>query len=92
MRGQRKRGSEDVWNGHGGYMGIKKAKLVGQFAEQAQGVAKQAGIFRGMVLDTKMRDANSGEYIFKHYYKITEMIFDAVWELNIKRQVISPTF
>ena len=48
-------------------MGIKKAKLVGQFAEQAQGVAKQAGIFRGMVQDTNTKYANSEIYTYKLY-------------------------
>ena len=49
MRGKRGRPTDDVWNGHGGYMGIKKAKLNEQFTEQAKGEEKKAGIFAGEI-------------------------------------------
>ena len=38
---------DDVWNGHGGYMGLKKQKLVQQYQEQAQNEHKEKGIFSG---------------------------------------------
>ena len=75
--GGRKRGSEDVWNGHGGYMGIKKAKLLGQFSDQAQFVEKEAGIFTGKTGDSLLynnRNTNlNGMKRKKYFFLVSNM-------------------
>eukprot|EP00092_Neocalanus_flemingeri_P019536 GFUD01021166.1.p1 GENE.GFUD01021166.1~~GFUD01021166.1.p1 ORF type:complete len:1198 (-),score=318.87 GFUD01021166.1:3570-7163(-) len=78
-RGKRGRPKEkDIWDVEGGYMGMKKAKLLEQYSEQAKGEEKEAGIFRGVSVfvngwtnpsaDEIKRLMMTHDGVFHHYY------------------------
>jgi len=78
-RGKRGRPKEkDIWDVEGGYMGMKKQKLLEQFSEQAKGEDKVGGIFRGVSIfvngwtnpsaDELKRLMMTHDGVFHHYY------------------------
>lgn len=78
-RGKRGKPKEkDIWDVDGGYMGMKKQKLLEQFSEQAKGEDKVGGIFRGVSIfvngwtnpsaDELKRLMMTHDGVFHHYY------------------------
>jgi len=98
IRGKRGR-PKDIWDVDGGYMGMKKQKLLEQYSEQANGEQKKEGIFHGVSIfvngwtspssDELKRLMMTHDGVFHHYYNshtTTHIIASNLPDVKVSRE------